>query len=103
MKHNIPFRWLIPEGLLITWQEKKIKIDNLGKAQDFYDELMIVKEKIGSKEESESKSQEEQQSEEKELEQEEINKEEIEQGEGEKNQDKSTKGKQNKEKTKTSI
>lgn len=34
-KHNAPYRWLLPEGLLVTWQERKIKIESIYDAQDF--------------------------------------------------------------------
>lgn len=52
-KRNIMFKWLLPEGMLITWRGKKIKIDNLGIARDFLDQLKGEEEEQGSKEEVE--------------------------------------------------
>uniref|UniRef100_A0A2D4GSG4 L1 transposable element RRM domain-containing protein n=1 Tax=Micrurus corallinus TaxID=54390 RepID=A0A2D4GSG4_MICCO len=37
IKYNVNFRWLIPEGILVTWQEKKYRLDSLDKAMEFYD------------------------------------------------------------------
>lgn len=54
------FRWLIPEGMLIIWQEKKFQIDALEKAQEFYDHYISGEDEQDSREEGESKSQEDQ-------------------------------------------
>uniref|UniRef100_A0A2H6N1Z6 L1 transposable element RRM domain-containing protein n=1 Tax=Micrurus carvalhoi TaxID=3147026 RepID=A0A2H6N1Z6_9SAUR len=59
-KKNILFRWLIPEGMLVTWEERRIRIDTLERAQEFYEQL-IGPEESSSKEESESYVQEEEQ------------------------------------------
>uniref|UniRef100_A0A2D4MMZ8 Uncharacterized protein n=1 Tax=Micrurus spixii TaxID=129469 RepID=A0A2D4MMZ8_9SAUR len=64
VKHKVLFRWLIPEGMLISWQDKKFKIDNLDNAQEFYDHYLVMDEDQGSREQIESKSQEKQQIEE---------------------------------------
>uniref|UniRef100_A0A2D4H4H3 L1 transposable element RRM domain-containing protein n=1 Tax=Micrurus corallinus TaxID=54390 RepID=A0A2D4H4H3_MICCO len=37
---GIMFKWLVPEGMLITWGERKIKVDSIEKAQDFYERLV---------------------------------------------------------------
>lgn len=52
-KCNIMFRWILPEGMLVTWQGKKLKIDSLGTAQGGKEEEQ------SSKEEVETTSQEE--------------------------------------------
>uniref|UniRef100_A0A2D4NSM7 Uncharacterized protein n=1 Tax=Micrurus surinamensis TaxID=129470 RepID=A0A2D4NSM7_MICSU len=59
IKNNIPFRWLTPEGLLISWREKKFKINSIDKAGEFYRRYMRTEEEQESKEETESRSQEE--------------------------------------------
>ncbi|XP_070805241.1 myosin-6-like [Pituophis catenifer annectens] len=58
-KRSIPFRWLIPEGMLITWQGKRIKIDSLVSAQELLDQLRGEGEGQSSKEELDIASQEE--------------------------------------------
>uniref|UniRef100_A0A2D4KFV8 Uncharacterized protein n=1 Tax=Micrurus paraensis TaxID=1970185 RepID=A0A2D4KFV8_9SAUR len=79
IQKNIIFRWLILEGLLVTWQKKRIKIDNVDKAQDLYEQIGGTVEESSSKEELETGSQEEQQQQDTgDLEQEGENKEEIE-------------------------
>uniref|UniRef100_A0A2D4KB38 Uncharacterized protein n=1 Tax=Micrurus paraensis TaxID=1970185 RepID=A0A2D4KB38_9SAUR len=50
-KRNMLFRWLVPEGMLVSWQEKKIKVDNLEKAQELYDQLMGTEEEQSGREE----------------------------------------------------
>uniref|UniRef100_A0A8C6VAK8 ADRM1 26S proteasome ubiquitin receptor n=1 Tax=Naja naja TaxID=35670 RepID=A0A8C6VAK8_NAJNA len=37
IKCNVNFRWLIPVGILVTWQKKKYRLDSLDKAMKFYD------------------------------------------------------------------
>lgn len=39
-RKNILFRWITPEGMLISWQSKRIKVDDLEKAQEMYEQLM---------------------------------------------------------------
>lgn len=39
-KLKIKFRWLIPEGLLISWEGRKFRIDSIEKAQDFIDQYL---------------------------------------------------------------
>lgn len=58
-RHKIAFRWLIPEGILVTWEEKKYKLDTLEKAREFYDTHFNQADDQDSKEELESRSQEE--------------------------------------------
>lgn len=53
-KRSILFKWLLPEGMLITWRGKKIKIDSLSVAQDFLDQLRGEEEEQSSKEETET-------------------------------------------------
>uniref|UniRef100_A0A670Y2Q6 L1 transposable element RRM domain-containing protein n=1 Tax=Pseudonaja textilis TaxID=8673 RepID=A0A670Y2Q6_PSETE len=38
-KEGIHFKWLIPEGMLITWKERKIKIESIEQAQVFHQQL----------------------------------------------------------------
>uniref|UniRef100_A0A2D4PDJ1 L1 transposable element RRM domain-containing protein n=1 Tax=Micrurus surinamensis TaxID=129470 RepID=A0A2D4PDJ1_MICSU len=83
IKRNIMFGWLIPEGMLVSWQEKRIRIDNLDKAQDLYHQIVELEEESSSKDELETGSQEDQQQELGEIEQEGGSKEEIKQGEKE--------------------
>lgn len=71
IKYKVMFMWLIPEGMLISWQNKKFKIDTLDKAQEFYDQYLVTDVEQESREEIESKSQEEQQIEKKEADQDE--------------------------------
>uniref|UniRef100_A0A2D4M2Q8 Uncharacterized protein n=1 Tax=Micrurus spixii TaxID=129469 RepID=A0A2D4M2Q8_9SAUR len=59
IKNNIPFRWLTPEGLLISWREKKFKINTIDKAREFYRRYVRTEEEQESKEDTESRSQEE--------------------------------------------
>ncbi|XP_026541541.1 nucleoporin GLE1-like [Notechis scutatus] len=58
-KRDILFHWLIPEGMLVSWEEKKIKIDTLEKAQELYKQLAGLEDQ-SSKEDLDSNSQEEQ-------------------------------------------
>lgn len=60
-KRNILFRWILPEGMLMSWQGKKVKIDSLAMAQDFFDQLTGNEEDQSSREEIETVSQEEDQ------------------------------------------
>uniref|UniRef100_A0A2D4HSP0 Uncharacterized protein n=1 Tax=Micrurus lemniscatus lemniscatus TaxID=129467 RepID=A0A2D4HSP0_MICLE len=59
-KNNILFRWIIPEGMLVLWQGKKIRIDTLEKAKEFHIQLLGTEEPGSSREELESASQEDQ-------------------------------------------
>lgn len=58
-RRKIIFRWLLPEGLLISWQGRKIKIDNPTAAQDFLDQIKGEGEDLSSKEEVETANVEE--------------------------------------------
>uniref|UniRef100_A0A2D4KH05 L1 transposable element RRM domain-containing protein n=1 Tax=Micrurus paraensis TaxID=1970185 RepID=A0A2D4KH05_9SAUR len=58
-KKNIPFRWITPKGILTTWNEKKIKIDDVSKAQEFFEQLGGSEEEINSTDGLEGSSQEE--------------------------------------------
>uniref|UniRef100_A0A2D4EZD6 Uncharacterized protein n=2 Tax=Micrurus TaxID=8634 RepID=A0A2D4EZD6_MICCO len=69
-KKNIPFRWIIPAGILVTWKEKRTKIDTLSKAQHFYEQIGGPEDEISSRDELETSSQEELQSKAKEEEEE---------------------------------
>ncbi|XP_026545754.1 transmembrane and coiled-coil domain-containing protein 5B-like [Notechis scutatus] len=60
-KNNILFRWITPEGMLVSWQGKKVKIDTLEKAKEFYAQLLGTEELSSSTEELESASQDHQQ------------------------------------------
>uniref|UniRef100_A0A2H6NCI9 Uncharacterized protein n=1 Tax=Micrurus carvalhoi TaxID=3147026 RepID=A0A2H6NCI9_9SAUR len=35
-KHNMNFRWLMPEGIMVTWQDRRHRLDMIDKAEDFY-------------------------------------------------------------------
>ncbi|XP_070587150.1 uncharacterized protein PF3D7_1120000-like [Erythrolamprus reginae] len=37
IKENITFRWLIPQGLSLTWKSTRYKLENLDQARDFYE------------------------------------------------------------------
>lgn len=60
-KYRVPYRWLFPEGLMMTSQDKRVKIENLRDAHDFYENQFNVSEP-GSEEELEQKSCENQKS-----------------------------------------
>uniref|UniRef100_A0A2D4ID63 Uncharacterized protein n=1 Tax=Micrurus lemniscatus lemniscatus TaxID=129467 RepID=A0A2D4ID63_MICLE len=53
LKRGINYRWLIPEGLLFTWQEQRHRIETLDKA-----ELFVMEYFRGKEEEKRSKDQE---------------------------------------------
>lgn len=44
------FRWLILEGIMITWQEKKFKIDTLDKAHELFEHHFMAEEDQESRE-----------------------------------------------------
>uniref|UniRef100_A0A2D4FZ55 Uncharacterized protein n=1 Tax=Micrurus corallinus TaxID=54390 RepID=A0A2D4FZ55_MICCO len=58
-RKGIIFKWFVPEGMLITWGERKVKVDSMEKAQEFYERLVGTEEQT-SKDDSEPDSQEEQ-------------------------------------------
>lgn len=59
-RKKILFRWITPEGMSITWQGKRIKVDDLDKAQELYDQLMGMEEDSSSREKLEIPNLEEQ-------------------------------------------
>ncbi|XP_060545578.1 proteasomal ubiquitin receptor ADRM1 isoform X1 [Pantherophis guttatus] len=83
IKYNVIFRWLIPEGILVIWQNKRFRLDSLDKAHKFFDHHFTASEEQESREEIESKRQEEIQAEEKTSQQEESENEKRERAERE--------------------
>ncbi|XP_034275175.1 uncharacterized protein LOC117666542 [Pantherophis guttatus] len=51
IKYNVTFRWLIPEGMLISWQEKKFRINTLDKGHEFFEHYFTTDEDPESREE----------------------------------------------------
>lgn len=51
-KRGVNYRWLVPEGLLFTWQEQRQRVDTVQKAELFYLEFFRGKEEDTQKEES---------------------------------------------------
>uniref|UniRef100_A0A2D4MKA7 Uncharacterized protein n=1 Tax=Micrurus spixii TaxID=129469 RepID=A0A2D4MKA7_9SAUR len=58
-RKGIIFKWFVLEGMLITWGERKVKVDSMEKAQEFYEKLVGTEEQTG-KDNSELDFQEEQ-------------------------------------------
>uniref|UniRef100_A0A2D4N8V4 Uncharacterized protein n=1 Tax=Micrurus spixii TaxID=129469 RepID=A0A2D4N8V4_9SAUR len=50
LKKGVNYRWLIPEGLMFTWQEQRHRIDSIEKAELFYLEYFRGKEEETRKE-----------------------------------------------------
>ncbi|XP_032073547.1 proteasomal ubiquitin receptor ADRM1 homolog isoform X1 [Thamnophis elegans] len=71
IKCNVIFRWLIPEGILVIWQNKRFRLDSLDKAYAFFNHHFAASEQQESREEIESERQEEMQAKEKTSQQEE--------------------------------
>uniref|UniRef100_A0A2D4FDL9 Uncharacterized protein n=2 Tax=Micrurus TaxID=8634 RepID=A0A2D4FDL9_MICCO len=58
IKYNVIFRWLISEGILVTWQGKRFRLDSLDKAYEFYDHHFTATEEQEIGQEIESKREE---------------------------------------------
>lgn len=54
IKYNINFRWLIREGIMILWQDKRHRLDTLDKAEEFYNQYVSNEEEVEEREERDS-------------------------------------------------
>lgn len=59
IKREVTFRWLVPKGILVNWEDKRYRLDSLDKALQFYDNVIVLYEGQETREESEDQRQEE--------------------------------------------